>query len=69
MQEDTSPIDDLETPGQQVIGDTLALARMIADLCITSRLKSHGAVECALDIARRLVEANACEDQIRRDGI
>lgn len=55
--------DIFQTKGQQILDDTLSLARAIADLCVTSSLRSLGAVECALDIARRLVEANEAESR------
>jgi hypothetical protein len=60
---------DVQTPRQQTLNDTMNLARVIADLCLTSGLKSHGAVECALDIDRRLVEANMLEQRLRRESL
>ncbi len=62
-------LNELESPGQSTLNQTMALGRMIADLCLTSGLKTAYAVDCAIDIARSLIRANAEEHSLDSKNI
>jgi len=51
--------------GVQVMEDTIELARKIANLCVSSPLKSKNSCDNAMHIAAMLLDSNASEFSLR----
>ena len=49
--------------GKEIMDETIALARKVADICLASPLRSLGAVDAAISIARDMLRANSDESK------